>query len=262
MSFGLLVIAINIGYLIFSIIAGIALAKLLKKGAWFQQRSTALLAIVIFLLILFAPFYDLLIQKGIKTYYEVFDKTYATIYAYPEKDSEGRVESLAMEEDYMTEDSGYLSTKKDFFHFKEAYRVYDFIELYMKDSFIVKDGEVIENNKKDMGYTRVYLNKSKIRYDKIDSIENFKARYIVLTKINKYYFYTEKIVSFWDKKTNKLLAKGVEIDFPVKDEESKFRYYLLHWHGANGLGVNILRFYNQHVIFKKLFNFSRNFSRI
>ena len=261
MSFGLLVIAINIGYLIFSIIAGITLSKLLKKAKVFKNFSTYLLAIVTSLLILLAPFYDLLIQKGIKTYYETF-KMEEQIFAYPDKDSEGRVESLGMEEDYMTEDSGYLSTKKDFFHFKEAYRVYDFIELYMKGSFIHKDGEVIENNKKDMGYIRVYLNKSKIRYDKIDSIENFKARYIVLTKINKYYFYTEKIVSFWDKKKNKLLAKGMEIDFPVKDEESKFRYYLLHWHGANGLGVNILRFHNQHVIFKKLFNFSRNFSRI
>ena len=110
MSFGLLVIAINIGYLIFSIIAGITLSKLLKKVKVFKNFSTYLLAIVTSLLILLAPFYDLLIQKGIKTYYQVFDKTYAKIYAYPEKDSKGRVESFGMDKEFGYSLATYLIT--------------------------------------------------------------------------------------------------------------------------------------------------------
>jgi len=259
--YGLMVIALNVGYVIASIIAGFFLSKLLQRYSPFKKFPKALLTTLVILAIALAPFYDILIQKGIKTYYETF-KMKEQIFAYPEKDSEGRVESLGVDRDYMTESAGYLSTQKDFSHFKKAYKVRDFIEVYMNDSFSIKDGKVIQNFKNDIGYTRIHLNKSNIEYEKIDGIKDFKARYQVITKIKEHYFYIEKLISFWDKKKNTLLAKGLEVDFPVKDEESKFRYRFLHWHGANGIGVNILRLRNQHNIFEKLFNFSRNFSRI
>lgn len=250
MSFGLLVIAINIGYLIFSIIAGIALAKLLKKGAWFQQRSTALLAIVIFLLILFAPFYDLLIQKGIKTYYEVFDKTYATIYAYPEKDSEGRVESISRNRWFGKMSINHLTTDKTKRDFRNIIypRIKDFTENYFYGSF--------EENKEDFGYARVYLNKNPITYEKITGINDFKARYQILTKINQHWFYKEMETSFWDKKTETLLAQTLEIAFPVKNKKNKFRYKYLHQHGANGGGgIGVKGIYGlDNEIYRKLFD--------
>ena len=228
MSFGLLVIAINIGYLVFAIIAGVVLAKLLKKSAWFQKRSTALLSIVLFLLIFLAPFYDLLIQKGIKTYYEVFDKTYAKIYAYPEKDAEGRVESLGMNKEFGHSLAIYL--KKDRKSFKKSYM---WIKYFTEKYF---SGNIDENRTEDFGYAIVYLNKTPITYEKIESPKNFKARYQVFAKINQHWLYKEIKTTFWDKKTNKLLAETLEIVFPVKDQKSKFRYKYLHQHGANGGG--------------------------
>lgn len=252
MTYGLMVIGVNLGYLLLALFVGIFLAKFFKRLPYFRKLPTALLAVVLFLLIFFAPFYDLLIQKGIKTYYQTF-KMKEQIFAYPEKNDKGNVESLGVDARYMRENSGYLSTQKDFSHFKQAYKVRNFIELYMFGSFVVKDGKIIDNYKKDMGYTRVYLNKPSIKYDNISGIEDFKARYQVLTQVEKHYFYNEKIVSFLDAKKNKLLAKGLEIDFPVKDEESKFRYKFLHWHGANGIGVNIKSSYTSGEIFRKFF---------
>ena len=230
MTYGLLVLAINIGYLVFSIIVGIVLAKLLKKSAWFQKRSTALLSIVLFLLIFLAPFYDLLIQKGIKTYYEVFDKTYAKIYAYPEKDAEGRVESLAENRNFDELPAYFIDTQKERAELKNRYFwIKSFSENYVRGSFE-------ENMTKDFGYARFNFNKTPITYEKIESPKDFKARYQVFAKINQYWFYKEIKTTFWDKKTNKLLAETLEIAFPIKNKKNKFRYKYLHQHGANGGG--------------------------
>jgi hypothetical protein len=226
MTYGLAVLGLNLGYLLFSLILAFSLAKLLKKSTWFQKRSKALLTVILFLLIFLAPFYDLLIQKGIKTYYEVFNKTYAEIYDYPEKDSEGRVESLGMNRDYYETSSGYLSTNKKFNVFKNGENVNKFIEYYFFNNF--------EKDKRDIGYARVYLNKKELNYEKILGPNDFKARYQILEKTNNKWFYKEIETTFWDKKENKLLAKTLEISFPVKNNKNKFRYKYLHWHGANG----------------------------
>ena len=248
MSFGLLVIAINIGYLVFAIIVGVVLAKLLKKSAWFQKRSTVLLSIVLFLLIFLAPFYDLLIQKGIKTYYEVFDKTYAKIYAYPEKDSEGRVESLGVDKEFNRNTIDYLKTNSDRIDFKNNNPwVKEYIENYFYDNFD-------ENKTEDFGYARVYLNKSPITYEKIESPKDFKARYQVLTTINSSMWHEEIKTTYWDKKKNKKLAETLEVSFPVKDNKNKFRYKYLHWHGANGgYGFSIDDINNIYSVYRKLF---------
>ena len=229
MTYGLAIIGINLGYLLFSVIAGIVLAKFLKKTALFQKRSTAFMAVPLFLLIFFAPFYDLLIQKGIKTYYETFNKTYAKIYAYPEKDSEGRVESVARNRWFDTLPVEYINKNKT----KIKNIIYPWIKDFTENYF---DGNIDKNKTNDLGYARVYLNKNPISYETIKSPNEFKARYQVLTKVNQYWFYKEMVTSFWDKKTDKLLAETLEVIFPVKNQKNKFRYKYLHQHGANGGG--------------------------
>jgi len=228
MTYGLAIIAINLGYLLFSVIAGIVLAKFLKKTPLFQKRSTALMSVVLFLLIFFAPFYDLLIQKGIKTYYQTFDKTYAKIYAYPEKDSEGRVESVAENRWFDTLSFDYINKNS-----KDFIRMYKWVKDFTENYF---DGNIDENRTNDLGYARVYLNKNPISYETIKSPNEFKARYQVLTQVNEHWFYKEMVTSFWDKKTDKLLAETLEVIFPVKNQKNKFRYKYLHQHGANGGG--------------------------
>ena len=228
MTYGLAIIGINLGYLLFSVIAGIVLAKFLKKTALFQKRSTAIMAVLLFLLIFFVPFYDLLIQKGIKTYYETFNKTYAKIYAYPEKDSKGRVESVAENRWFDTLSFDYINKNS-----KDFIRMYKWVKDFTENYF---DGNIDENKTNDLGYARVYLNKNPISYETIKSPDEFKARYQVLTNVNEHWFYKEMVTSFWDKKTNKLLAETLEIAFPLKNKRDKFRYKYLHQHGANGAG--------------------------
>ncbi len=230
MTYGLMVIAINLGYLVFAIIAGLFLAKFLRRFSFFHRVPNALLSILFILGIALAPFYDLLIQKGIKTYYEVFDKTYAKIYTYPEKDSEGRVESLADNKEFHELSAYFIDTNEDRIKLKNRYLwIRDFTENYVR-------GNLEQNTTKDFGYARIYLNKQPIIYEKISSPKDFKARYQVLTKITQHWFYKEMKTSFWDKKKNKLLAQTLEIAFPVNHQKNKFRYIYLHQHGANGAG--------------------------
>jgi len=228
MSYGLMVIGVNLGYLLLALFVGIFLAKFFKRVSYFRKLPTSLLATVLFLLIFFAPFYDLLIQKGIKTYYEVFDKTYAKIYAYPEKDSEGRVESVARDRLFGTMGVRRIDTDSNYLK-----RIYPWIRNFTENYF---EGALEKKENVDLGYARVYLNKKPITYEKISSPKDFKARYQVLTKINKHWFYKEMKTSFWDKKKNKLLAQTLEIAFPVENQKNKFRYKYLHQHGANGGG--------------------------
>lgn len=53
------------------------------------------LAKVIFTLILTFPFWDLIVQKGIKTVYQVSGLLEPKIYAYPKKDENGMIESFS-----------------------------------------------------------------------------------------------------------------------------------------------------------------------
>ena len=51
---------------------------------------------MIFIGILTFPFWDLIIQKGIKTIFEISGVLEPKIYAYPEKDVNGMIESLSL----------------------------------------------------------------------------------------------------------------------------------------------------------------------
>jgi uncharacterized membrane protein YraQ (UPF0718 family) len=90
MTWGLLVLSVNVVYLVVSLVIGIIIGFVFKKWK---------IGIATFLIIALAPFWDLIIQKGVKTYYETF-KMEDKIYAYPEFDKDGKIESLDLTETY------------------------------------------------------------------------------------------------------------------------------------------------------------------
>jgi len=261
----------NFAYLMFAIAVSTFIYKFLKKKEIFGKYKRVLFSMLIAILIFFAPQWDLLIQKAIKTYYENF-KMIEEIYAYPEFDENGRIESLGVDVriyDSIQSDNqintseqiendtlpnSYLEEHKD------DYLSTEFIEYYIFGSFKkVKDKEnkiILKSDySSDFGYVRIFVGKTPILYERIINTKYFKARYQILVKVKKHYFHTEKIVEYWDKKKHILMAKGLIIFFPVKNEKEKFRYKYLINHGANGIGISIRRIGNNAKIVEKLFNF-------
>ncbi|MCD8545095.1 MAG: hypothetical protein LRY52_09695, partial [Sulfurospirillum cavolei] len=101
-SFGLAFLFRNAVYLLFSMLMGYLGYKMYKLKK---------VGVIVFLIVWMLPYYDLFIQKGIKTYYETF-KMNNTIYAYPEKDENGMIESLGVGEKVVRTTSGYLKDQK------------------------------------------------------------------------------------------------------------------------------------------------------
>lgn len=93
--FGLQFIAVNFLYLVFPLIVGIITYVILSKKEKFSRAKRFGIGIGTFLVVLLLPFWDLLLQKGIKTYYETFMMD-SQIYAYPEKGHDGKIESLGL----------------------------------------------------------------------------------------------------------------------------------------------------------------------
>ena len=59
-----------------------------------KDTNKKFLSSMVFIGILTFPFWDLIIQKGIKTIFEVSGVLEPKIYAYPEKDENGMIKSL------------------------------------------------------------------------------------------------------------------------------------------------------------------------
>ncbi|MDZ7818742.1 MAG: hypothetical protein U5K55_09035 [Aliarcobacter sp.] len=88
LSWGLLVIIVNVVYLLLSMLIGYLVYK-------FFKHKYKHIGKIVFIVVLLAPFWDLIIQKGVKTYYQAF-KMEGEIYAYPEVDADGKIEDLGV----------------------------------------------------------------------------------------------------------------------------------------------------------------------
>lgn len=241
--FGLQFIAVNFLYLVFSLFIGIIIYIILAKKEKFTSIKRISIGIGTFLVVWMLPYYDLFIQKGIKTYYETF-KMNNTIYAYPERDKDGKIESLGIGKNIFTNVASYLKNQRDLIDLKNGYVAKDFLEFYFNDSFekvVDKDGKVsFKNNyKKDIGYARVYFNETPIRYEKIKDESEYKARYQLLGKDESGFFYNKTLIEFWDMKEHKLLAKGFKLDFYTEDYDQKFRNKYLLFRGPSGRSLVI-----------------------
>ena len=257
-SYGMGVLIVNLVYLFISLIIGIIVGRVFKRWK---------VGIVTFLIVIILPFYDLIIQKGINTYYENF-VTLEEIYSYPERDENGKIESLSIEKFIGTQSIESLKNVQKLEYIKRYYHTLDFLDIYVYGSLekiVDENGTVLyeEKFRPNLGYIKLYLNKPNIQYEKISGIEEFSARYQIYSKTTEYPFHIERLVEFWDKKKNVLLAKGIEINFPQKDkDDNKFRNKYLLLKSGNGIGLSIQRIRSHHLVFEKLYGFKIHTSKI
>ena len=122
------------------------------------------------------------------------------------------------------------------------------------------NGKIItkQDNEKDMGYVRVYLNQDDINYKLIKDENDFTARYQVFGEEKDFYVFKKIDVKIWDKKENILLGEGSKLKFGSRDKE-RFRYKFLFWRtGNDGDLVRVSSFDNYNKLFKELFGFRLN----
>ena len=144
----------------------------------------------------------------------------------------------------------------------KRYNVSGFLELYMINSFKKENinGKIItkQDNEKDFGYVRVYLNQDDINYKLIKDESEFKSRYQVLGEETDSFIFKKIDIKIWDKKEKILLGEGIELRFGSRDKE-RFRYKFLFWRTGNDEDlVRVSSFDNYNKLFKKLFGFRLN----
>lgn len=224
LSWGLLVIVVNVVYILLSMLIGYLAYK-------FFKHKYKHIGKIVFIVVLLAPFWDLIIQKSVKTYYQAF-KMEGEIYAYPEFDAEGKIESLDLTNikgnswpiSYYL---GHLGLK-----YKEIIFKNNEISTFKINNFI-KETDSNEEEKK-----------LRVRFDDVkpqfEYIENGSARYKIDGESERFLFglYTQSTYLLIDNKTNKILAKDISVSFS-RDNENKFRNKYLLWVSGNGIPFNI-----------------------
>ena len=218
LSWGLLVIIVNVVYLLLSMLIGYIAYK-------FFEHKYKHIGKIVFIVVLFAPFWDLLIQKGVKTYYQAF-KMEAKIYAYPELDENGKIESLDLGNTSRKTISYFVDYLKLGFG-KDTFSSID-IKNFKIDDFI-KETDFDDNGERK---------KLRIRFDsekpQFEFIENGTARYKIEVESKSYFFKLYKVDkhTLIDNKIGKVLAKDMRVDF-TKGSKNKFRNKILLWKSAN-----------------------------
>jgi len=156
------------------------------------------LSIIIFILILLLPFWDLMLQKSVKTFYEIFSLLEPKVYSYPEKDKDGKIESLGLC-DVTNILKTNLDEEKIYIHYSKFVKNFVELSVYDPKSF---------NKKKKI---ILLLNNNTYKY-----IDKEEARYVfnVLPKEKKFFgLYKIYKVEMIDVKTKKILGKSTSISF-------------------------------------------------
>jgi hypothetical protein len=245
-SYGMGVLIVNLVYLFISLIIGITVGRVFKKWK---------VGIVTFLIVIILPFYDLIIQKVIKTYYENF-VTLEEIYSYPERDKDGRIESLGVDRNDWSKPDSYLYNQKELIKFKNksTRNISDFIEYYFFESLQFKE----KYEYKDFGYARVYFNEIPIRYEKLKDETEFQSRFQVKSIMDKNLFYEKINFEFWDTKKNILLGKALRLNFYRENQDENFRNKYLLWRSANDIAFSLKGFDTSNKVNNELFFNSEN----
>jgi len=257
--FGLQFIAVNFLYLVFSLFMGNIIYIILAKKEKFTSIKRISIGIGTFLVVWMLPYYDLFIQKGIKTYYETF-KMNNTIYAYPDKDENGKIESLGIG-NVSSKPSDYISDQNRMIEHGIKWKkfVEKFVELNIYDIYerVVNNKGQIQYKKRETPlskYIKLYLDKSPIYYEYIKDESEYHARYQVLGKRQNFYFFDEIVAEFWDTKKDILLAKSTGIGFNNgNDYNDKFRNKYLRFRGPSGIALTIQGVGNYREIYNELF---------
>lgn len=259
--FGLQFIAVNFLYLLFSLIVGIVTYVILSKKEKFTRPKRFGISIGTFLVVWMLPFWDLLLQKAIKTYYETFMME-SQIYAYPEKDKDGKIESLGVGETSLFSLWGFAE--------KQTYETLKFEIVDSKNMKIPSNdiwdwyGQYIKNFIEigvfDNTHTTKLFRITYIREPSITRIPIQSARYQVRGIKHTYIFglYTEFSFIFEDKKTKKILAEAKTLILPPIKNEFRNKYLLFRGPSVSPLQIGNLS--NSVETFKKVFGFPMNIS--
>ncbi len=173
---------------------------------------------MIFIGILTFPFWDLIIQKGIKTIFEISGVLEPKIYAYPEKDENGMIESLSLVKvKYLPKD--LILNDEISIHRQLKRIVKDFYETSVYN----------EKEKFDSSIFRINIDENSYSYVKE---EYSRFRFIVTMDIKLFGLYKIKKYQLIDTKKNILLGDFSEIIF--LDTFSNFRQNILLLQTGNG----------------------------
>ncbi len=238
LSWGLLVIIVNLVYLLLSMLIGYLAYKFFKN----KYRH---IGKIVFIVVLLAPFLDLIIQKSVKTYYQTF-KMEGEIYAYPELDADGKIESLDITDGFY----GFpLRTLIRHLNLTYGNNIFDNVQIenFKIDGF--NNWLHFNDRIKNFLDTKIFdedniEKKVRIRFDEIkpqfEYIENGNARYKIEKQSEEYLFdlYTVNEYLLIDNKTGNILAKDMSVDFK-KGSKSKLRNKILLWKSANDSAYSI-----------------------
>jgi len=181
-----------------------------------------ILSRVIFALILTFPFWDLMAQKVIKTYYQAFLME-PKIYAMPEFDTDGRVESLGLINIKWEVSDNSLNINKNYY----SKYVKDYIELYIFNWKSIDKKEKIKLflNMNDKKVTFNYIDTSQARYQLVSYPADNKL----------FGLYQIKQYQMIDTKNKNILGESTSIDFSEKF--AYFRENILFLVTGNGIGM-------------------------
>lgn len=209
-------LAIGIMWTIYIIVALILLTIFRK----FIERKLYRNIFLAFLILL--PTWDVLIQKTIKTYFEIFEME-PIIYSYPERDENNKIESLGLVdvntiffnnfeklyEEFITKPANLFSLdiQKNISNFIEI----DAFEIYSKQRFPIR---ITFNNDK-YSVEKIILQEARYEIQKID----------VESKLFK--FYKKQKFLLVDRKNKNILAEAVAFNFPTNEWYSWFRNYVV-----------------------------------
>ncbi len=176
--------------------------------------------------LLLLPFWDVLIQKGIKTYIEIF-KIEPVIYEYPIRDINNKIESLGLQRVKVLFSHNIEKNNKELFLQSKDILFIDILKNISNFVEIEKFGGYLNHKKLPNSLIRITLNKE--NYEIKKNI-NPKARYeIKTTKVEDklFGFYKEQNFLLIDNKNNKILAKAKAFSFPKNAWHSYFRNYVI-----------------------------------
>lgn len=183
---------------------------------------------------------DIFCKYLIKSYYEISQKN-STIYEYPKKNINGKIDSLSTVKiyNYPLKFSNSLTSieKENISNLHENY-----IERF------------IDITTYSYRYNRYVYNNERISLNNHFNLKNDKARYkIVLEKIDSFLptVYEYFLYKFIDTQTGKVIASAYLIDFLI--DNNKFRNKYLYWSSEKEKNFNLNSIQNFETIYKELF---------
>lgn len=221
----------------------------------FTKKVKYSILVIIFFTLL--PTWDLLIQKVVKEYYVTF-KMEPKIYAYPEKDENGKIESLGLIDVKSTRYEYIVNTKEFYDLIKASFFNHKKLTKLVNNYYEIDTYELDSKGKlNSLRWVRIYINNN--QKNTFEFTEKRTARYQVKSKIQEYLFglYKKKIFRIVDIKLNKVLAEAIYIDFT--DKFSYFRDNVLYLSSGNGIGMFYVKnISNLDEIFQKVFKMKIN----